>query len=57
MLKIIGKRFAELELQLLMVEMLRNFKIEWAGDGEVETNMQLTNVPTKELKFKFTPLK
>jgi len=52
----IGKRFAELELQLLMVELLRHFKIEWAGDGTVETKLRLTNVPNKELKFKFTPL-
>ncbi len=53
-----GKRFAELELQLLFVELLRNFRVEWGGrsDEVVNTTMKLMNTPDRELKFKFTPL-
>jgi len=53
----IGKRFAELKLQLLCYELLRRFKIEWAGDQQsMGTKIRITNVPSMELKFKFIPL-
>jgi len=53
----IGKRFAELELQLLFCELLRSYKIEWAGDPEgIEPKLKFTYVPNKPLRFKFTPL-
>jgi len=50
----IGKRFAELELQMLVIEMLKKFKIEWAGEGELGAKLRLTNIPDREIKFKFT---
>jgi len=53
----LGKRFAELELQLLFCELLRHYKIEWVGDPKgIGAKIRLNNIPNKELKFKFTPL-
>ena len=53
----IGKRFAELEIQLWICEILRNFRVEWHGDKDViEPEFKLMNVPDGELKFKFIDL-
>ena len=54
----LGKRFAELEIQLAVVRMIRHFRVEWAGpsDVTVETKTGLLNAPNITLKFKFTPL-
>ena len=34
----VGKRFAELEMILCLAHLLKHFKVEWAGNGPVETN-------------------
>ena len=53
----IGKRFAELEIQLGIVKLLQNFKVEWAADySEVEVIAKMINCPDKPLKFKFLDL-
>ena len=49
----IGKRFAELEIQVAMAKLLQNFKIEWAADYDMETFTELIVTPTKPLIFKF----
>ena len=51
--KCVGQRFAELEMQLCIAHLLRNFNIEWAGEGDIETEFKMTNLPNKELKFRF----
>ena len=56
----LGKRFAELEMQLAVIRTLRSFRVDWAGPGpdevKVETKTGLVNAPSITLKFKFTPL-
>ena len=56
----LGKRFAELEMQLAIIRILRSFRVDWAGPGpdevKVETKTGLVNAPSITLKFKFTPL-
>eukprot|EP00095_Tigriopus_kingsejongensis_P005254 maker-scaffold353_size198981-snap-gene-0.38 protein:Tk05254 transcript:maker-scaffold353_size198981-snap-gene-0.38-mRNA-1 annotation:"hypothetical protein DAPPUDRAFT_319971" len=53
----VGKRFAELEIQICMIKLLKNFQIEWRGDVErVDYKWKLLNVPTHELRFQFKPL-
>ena len=53
----IGKRFAELEIQMGIVKLLQNFRVEWAADyNDVEATTNMVNVPNKALKFKFVDL-
>lgn len=51
----IGKRFAELEIQVLITKLVQNFRLEWAGrdDRPLETVFHLFNTPDGELKFRF----
>ena len=55
----IGRRFAELELQLALVGLLRSFRIEWAGDpdAKVEGIQQVVIAPNMPLKIRFSDLK
>ena len=50
----LGKRFAELEIQMATSKLLQNFHIEWAADYDMETVNDLINTPDKPLIFKFT---
>jgi len=52
----IGKRFAELEIQVAVTKLLQNFKIEWAADYDMETFTELIVTPTKPLIIKFTDI-
>ena len=54
--KCIGKRFAELEMQLLICKLVSNFRIEWASDRKVECEWKLLNQPDAPLKFKFVDI-
>ena len=45
-----------MELQLAVAQILRNFRLEWVGDGEIEILQKLTNMPDRALKFKFVDL-
>ena len=49
----IGKRFAELEIKMTMVKLLRRFRVEWPSGERVEPIQKLTNFPDKKLVFKF----
>ena len=51
--KCIGKRFAEIELQLLFMEILRNFRVEWAGNQKMKVKTALVNMPSGPLTFRF----
>lgn len=51
----VGKRFADLEVETIIVKLLRNYKVEWSyGDLKVET--KLLTIPVSPLKFKITEL-
>ena len=52
----IGKRFAELEIQVAVTKLLQNFTIEWAANYEMETVNDLVNTPEKPLVFKFNDI-
>ena len=52
----VGKRFAELEIQVAVSKLLQNFQIEWACDYDMETVTDLVNTPEKPLVFKFTDI-
>ena len=49
----IGKRFAELEIKMTMLKLLRRFRVEWSSEEKVEPIQKLTNFPDKKLVFKF----
>ena len=49
----IGKRFAELEIKMTMLKLLRRFRVEWPSGEKVEPIQKLTNFPDKKLVFKF----
>ena len=50
----IGRRFAELEIQLGITKLLQNFRVE--SDDDIEPIAKMINVPDKPLRFKFTDL-
>ena len=50
----VGQRFAKLELFTLMVKLVQNYRLEYAGDGEVNTKTQLVSVPNKQIRIKFS---
>ena len=50
----IGRRFAELEIQLGITKLLQNFRVE--SDNDIEPIAKMINVPDKPLRFKFTDL-
>jgi cytochrome P450 family 12 len=54
----IGKRFAELEIQIGICKLLQIFRIEWAADYDgIEQRLKTLNVPDKKLKLRFVDLK
>ena len=52
----VGRRFAELEIQLLTVKLVQNFKIEWAGERPLEMNWRFVHSPDQPLRLKYTDL-
>ena len=53
----IGKRFAELEIKMTMLKLLRRFRVEWPSEEKVEPVQKFTNFPDKKLVFKFIDVK
>ncbi|KAG5667202.1 hypothetical protein PVAND_015193 [Polypedilum vanderplanki] len=49
----IGKRFAELQMELLIANVIRNFKLEW-NYPDMKVKGLLANFPDSELKIKVT---
>ena len=45
----IGKRFAELEIQLGICKLVQKFDIEWAADYELDPLTELVNVPDRPM--------
>ncbi|KAJ6633111.1 putative cytochrome P450 12b2, mitochondrial [Pseudolycoriella hygida] len=52
----IGKRFAEMEVTVIMFRILREFKVEWHY-GPLKFMQAFIIAPTNDLKFKMIPLK
>ena len=53
----IGKRFAELEIQLAICKLLQNFRLEWAADYELDPITELINTPDKPMALRFVDIK
>jgi cytochrome P450 family 12 len=51
----IGKRFAEMELEVLVTNMIRNFRMEWHYP-DMKIKSILVNVPDSEMKFRLIDL-
>ena len=49
----VGKRLAELEMEVLITRIVRDYKIEW-NYGDLKIKSVLVNIPDGDLKFKFT---
>ena len=50
----IGQRFARLELYSLMVKLVQQFRMEYAGEGEVGQTTNFVTVPDKQIKIRFS---
>ena len=51
----IGRRMAEMEIEILLSRMLREFKLEWFGD-DLKWNSTTINIPSSSLTFKISDL-
>lgn len=49
----VGRRFAELEIEVLLIRIIQNYKMEWNHE-DMKIRSVLVNVPDGDLKFKFT---
>nr|AKH03539.1 cytochrome P450 3078B1 [Paracyclopina nana] len=49
----IGKRFAELELQIATHRIISNFEVKWRGKDNMGVTQVLINVPDHQLDFQF----
>lgn len=47
-----GKRIAEMELEVFVSRLLRNYKIEWHHE-DMKIRSAMVNIPDVDLKFKF----
>ena len=52
----IGKRFAELELLIVVHKLMTNFKINWVHPEPMTLSQVLVNVPDQSLDFQFKDL-
>lgn len=52
----IGKRFAELEVDILLSRILRNYNVEW-NHPPIKYMTSLIQTPVSDLKFKLTDIK
>jgi len=51
----VGRRLAELEIEVLVSRLVRDFKIEW-NHADMKIKSYLVNIPDGDLKFKFTEI-
>jgi cytochrome P450 family 12 len=51
----VGKRLAELEMEILVVNIIRRFRLEW-NYGDLKVKSVLVNIPDSEMKFKVVDL-
>lgn len=50
----VGKRFAELEMEILVTRMIMDYHLEWVGP-DMEYRSSMLTSPTGKMRFKFTP--
>jgi cytochrome P450 family 12 len=50
-----GKRIANMEMEVLMINLLRKFKVEWHQE-ELQVNSVLVNIPVGDIRFKLVEL-
>ncbi|XP_071508001.1 cytochrome P450 10-like [Diadema antillarum] len=48
-----GRRMAEQDLYIMLIKLIKNFKIEWHHEEDMELLFRLTNVPDRPAQFKF----
>ena len=53
----IGKRFADMELLIVMHKMMHNFDLKWVNEDPMTISQVLVNVPDQSLDFQFNDLK
>ena len=53
----IGKRFADMELLIVMHKMMHNFDLKWVNEDPMTISQVLANVPDQSLDFQFNDLK
>lgn len=46
----VGRRFANLEIETLLINLLRRFKVEWNGD-DLQIRSVFVNIPIGDVKF------
>lgn len=51
----IGRRIADMELEIFLARIIRNFKVEW-NYGELKMKGYLMNFPENKMKFKMTEI-
>jgi len=50
-----GKRLAELEIEALLMKLIRNYRVEWHHE-DMKIKSAMVNVPDGDLKFRMTEL-
>ena len=53
----VGKRFADMELLIVMHKMMHNFDLKWVNEDPLTISQVLANVPDQSLDFQFNDLK
>lgn len=51
----VGKRLAELEIEVLVAKIIRNFKVEW-HHADINIKSLMINIPDSDLKFRLTEI-
>ncbi|KAL7045081.1 hypothetical protein ACKWTF_002150 [Chironomus riparius] len=51
----VGRRFANIEMEILLINLLRRFKIEWNGD-DLQIRSAFVNIPTGNVNFTLSKL-
>lgn len=50
----VGRRLAELEMEIVLTRMIRDFKVEWNHLEDMKIKSKMVNYPSGDLKFKFS---
>lgn len=51
----VGRRLADLEIEVLISKLIRNYQIEW-HHADLKIKSVLVNIPEGDLKFRMTEL-
>ena len=52
----IGKRFADLEVQMAVAHIVKNYRIEWAGERPLGVRWRLFYGPDQPIDLRFYPV-